>query len=166
MNRKSFLTKGALATGSLAFISPYTFAQETEGVFSLEEIKEFVFAAHKDFDETKRIVESKPLILNCANQPQKGDFETALGGASHMGRRDIADLLVSKGARLDIFNQAFLGYDKMVMQLIGDYPQLLNTPGPHGFTLLHHAKVGERQDLANWLRDRGLTETFIKGAYG
>lgn len=166
MDRLSFMKKGLLATGSLSFLSFPSISQDQAGVFSLEEIKEFVFAAHKDFDETRKIVEAKPLILNCTNQPQRGDFETAIGGASHMGRRDIADLLVSKGARLDIFNQAFLGYDQMVMQLISDYPNLLHASGPHGFTLLHHAKVGERSDLVNWLQEKGLKETFIKGVFG
>ena len=65
------------------------------------------FAAHNDFDATKKIIEKKPLLLNCTNQFKKGDFETALGGASHMGRKDIADLLVGLGARMDIFNMTF-----------------------------------------------------------
>jgi len=34
-----------------------------------------------------------------------------------MGRRDIADLLVSKGARLDIFNYTFLGNDDFVKKI-------------------------------------------------
>lgn len=133
---------------------------------SLEEIKEFVFAAHKDLDTTKKIIEDKPLLLNCTNQSKKGDFETAIGGASHMGRRDIADLLLSKGARLDIFNYAFLGYSDFVIKLVTDYPNLLNSPGPHGFTLLHHAKVGENSELEEWLISQGLTETWFKGVFG
>ena len=135
-------------------------------VFEPELIREFVFAAHKSLDETRKIIEKYPLLLNCTNQAKKGDFETAVGGASHMGRRDIADLLVAKGARLDIFNYAFLGYDDFVKKLITDHPQLLNAPGPHGFTLLHHAKVGNRNELTDWLQSQGLTETFFKSAFG
>lgn len=166
MDRNTFIKKGVLAVGGLAIWPSSSFATPQGQVFEREEIKEFVFAAHKDFEETKKIVEQKPLILNCTNQPKRGDFETAVGGASHMGRRDIADLLVSKGARLDVFNYAFLGYDEFIMKLLTEYPNLLRAPGPHGFTLLHHANVGDRSELAQWLQERGLTETFIKGAFG
>ncbi|MCR9253765.1 MAG: ankyrin repeat domain-containing protein [bacterium] len=165
MNRKSFLKTGALLSSSI-LISPQLYSIQENSNFDLEEIREFVFAAHKDFDETKRIIETKPLLLNCTNQAKKGDFETAVGGASHMGRKDIADLLVSKGARLDIFNYTFLGYHDFVKKLIEDYPDLLWAPGPHGFTLLHHAKVGEHTEMQEWLTEKGLTETFIKGAFG
>ena len=62
------------------------------------------------WSKTKKIVYAKRLLLNFANQFKKGDFETAVGGASHMGRKDIADMLVGRFARLDIFNLTFLGY--------------------------------------------------------
>lgn len=168
MDRKSFIKKNLILGGLFLSAPTAVLAQNNpqEGVFETELIREFVFAAHKSLEETKKIIEKYPLLLNCANQGKKGDFETAVGGASHMGRRDIADLLVAKGARLDIFNYAFLGYDDFVKKLITDYPQLLNAPGPHGFTLLHHAKVGKRDALADWLQSQGLTETFFKGVFG
>lgn len=164
MDRKSFLKKSAMGAGALAL--PTLIIAQDSNKLSLEEIREFVFAAHKDLDETKRIIEKKPLLLNCTNQSKRGDFETAIGGASHMGRRDIADLLLGKGGRLDIFNFAFLGYSDLVIKLITDYPMLLNAPGPHGFTLLHHAKVGENSALEEWLLSKGLTETWFKGVFG
>ena len=169
MNRKSFIKKSTMLSG-LVLAAPTTLLARNVNPyttnFDLEEIKEFVFAAHKSLDDTRKIIEAKPLLLNCTNQSKRGDFETAVGGASHMGRRDIADLLVTKGARLDIFNYAFLGYDDFVQKQITDYPHLLRAPGPHGFTLLHHAKVGERKELAAWLESKGLTETFFKGVFG
>ena len=165
---KSFIRKSLILSG-ISFAAPTAMLArrvDQAKVFEAELIREFVFAAHKSLEDTKKIIEKHPLLLNCTNQGKKGDFETAVGGASHMGRRDIADLLVAKGARLDIFNYAFLGYDDFVKKLITDYPQLLNAPGPHGFTLLHHAKVGNRNELADWLQSKGLVETFFKGAFG
>lgn len=164
MDRKSFIKKSILGTAVLS-VPAIVMAQDSEKL-SLEEIREFVFAAHKDLDGVQKLIEKKPLLLNCTNQSKKGDFETAVGGASHMGRRDIADLLVGKGARLDIFNYAFLGYTDFVIKLVSDYPQLLTAPGPHGFSLLHHAKVGENTVLEDWLISKGLTETFFKGVFG
>jgi hypothetical protein len=79
-----------------------------------------------------------------------------------MGRRDIADLLVGAGARTDIFNLAFLGFADFVKELVTRSPQYLQSYGPHGFTLLHHARVGEHPGLATWLQERGLEDDLIE----
>ena len=168
MNRKTFI-KQNLFLGGMAMAAPTLLVANQKTVekelFDYDLILEFVFAAHKSLEETQKILEKQPLLLNCASQFNKGDFETAVGGASHMGRRDIVDYLVSKGARLDIFNYAFLGYDDFIKKMVTDYPHLINSYGPHGFTLLHHAEVGERKDLADWLRTQGLTEKIFKGVF-
>lgn len=168
MNRKQFLRQSTLL-GASAMLLPSAIGQEPvkeNPLFESEEIYEFVLAAHKDFDGFKRIVDAKPKILNCVNQIKKGDFETALGGAAHMGRKDIADLLVARGARWDMFSLTFLGYTDFVKQMIELSPHYLKAPGPHGFTLLHHAKVGKHMEFAKWLQDQGLETEFIKGAFG
>ena len=161
MDRKSFIKKGLMGTG-LLLASPLTtaFAQENT-LFDAEEIREFVGAAHRDFEETKRIIEQKPLLLNCTNQGRKGDFETAMGGACHVGQPEIAELLIGKGARLDMFNLAFLGFDEHIMALVSRFPALLRAPGPHGFSLLHHAQVGGHEGLSQWLQGQGLTERQV-----
>ncbi len=165
MKRQAFLKQAGATCAAIVAVPTILVGQDRDKI-TAEEITEFVFTAHKDADKTKRIVEAKPLILNCTNQFKRGDFETAVGGASHMGRRDIADILISKGARLDIFNYAFLGYTDLVIKLVTDYPELLNSPGPHGLTLLHHAKVGEQEELAGWLQEKGLKETHFKNVFG
>ena len=161
MNRKEFIHAGLLTGGAALLGCGSLSAQEKPAVFTAEQIDEFVGAAHRDLDETRRILDANPLILNCANQRAKGDFETALGGASHMGRKDIADLLVERGARADLFNLAFLGFTDFVKQMVDRSPQYLRSYGPHGFTLLHHAKVGKQTGLAGWLQERGLEEGRI-----
>ncbi len=165
MKRSTFLKKGLLASGAV-IATGHLMAQEGRPLFTKEDIYDFVAAAHNDLNKVMELYEKQPLILNCTNQIRRGDFETAMGGASHMGRKDIADFLLSKGARMDIFSYAFLGYDDFVKQQIETFPHLLHSPGPHGFTLLHHAKVGDRKDLMDWIKEKGLTETFVKGAFG
>ena len=164
MNRQTFIKKG-LTAGGMLLMAPAIIARQSE-TFSEEEIYEFVAAAHKDLDAVIRIFDRKPLILNCANQIVRGDFETAMGGASHMGRKDIVDFLRSKGARMDIFSYTFLGYTDFVQKQIEAFPMLLKSPGPHGFTLLHHAKVGEQESLVDWFQEKGLKETMFKGSFG
>nr|WP_321236154.1 hypothetical protein [uncultured Psychroserpens sp.] len=160
MNRKNFILNSALVTGSLLMLPSFK-SETTSSLFKAEEIDEFVGAAHSSLENTKKIIEAKPLILNCTSQMAKGDFETALGGASHMGRKDIADLLVLHGARLDIFNLTFLGFTDFVKALLIKYPNLLNSYGPHGYTLLHHAKVGKHTSFVNWLKKQGLEKDIF-----
>ncbi|WP_420601804.1 hypothetical protein [Flagellimonas sp.] len=170
MDRKSFLKQNILLGGVAAIAPNMLIASNAvatqEEVFDQDLILEFVFAAHKSLDETQKILEKHPLLLNCTSQFKKGDFETAVGGASHMGRKDIVDYLVGKGARLDIFNYAFLGFDGFIKKMVATYPQLLNSYGPHGFTLLHHAEVGKHKELAEWLQSKGLTDKIFKGVFG
>jgi hypothetical protein len=94
-------------------------------------------------DMTKKLLEREPGLLNAALDWGNGDFETALGGASHMGRRDIVEYLLSKGARLDIFCATMLGMLDSVKQMLTFQPTLIDAKGPHGFSLHFHAQVGQ-----------------------
>ena len=164
MTRKEFLRNAGLAGGSLFLLSSRVSGNETS-LFAAEEIDEFVGAAHSSLEATEKIVKAKPLILNCTSQLAKGDFETAMGGASHMGRKDIADMLIARGARMDIFSYAFFGFTDFVKQLLEKTPQLLNSYGPHGFTLLHHAKVGGHEEFAGWLQEQGLSKDIFSDMF-
>jgi len=153
-----------MAGGSMFGLSSFDNVTESP-LFEAEEIDEFVGAAHGNVEKTIKIIETKPLILNCASQIAKGDFETALGGASHMGRKDIADVLIAHGARMDIFNFTFLGFTDFVKDLLEKYLQLLQSYGPHGFTLLHHAKVGGHEVFAEWLQEKGLNKDIFENLF-
>jgi len=104
--------------------------------------KEFVYWAHSDLEKVKAILERESRIINCTLDWGGGDHETALGAASHMGRRDIALYLLDHNARMDIFAAAMLGRLDIVKPAIAAYPKLLHTPGPHGITLMRHAQAG------------------------
>lgn len=166
MDRKKFIQRGLLFGGT-ALLAPNMVQARLHNasLFNPDEINEFVAAAHNDADKTRKMVDKNPLILNCSSQIARGDFETAIGGASHMGRKDIADILVQRGARLDIFNLTFLGYTDVVKNLIEASPHYLNSYGPHGFTLLHHAKAGEHNDFAAWLENKGLKKDIFDNIF-
>src|SRR5690348_8362263 len=53
-------------------------------------VSEFVRVAHFDLAKVKEMVEKEPMVVNACWDWGGGDFETALGGASHVGNRDIA----------------------------------------------------------------------------
>jgi hypothetical protein len=90
----------------------------------------------------KALVERQPSLARAAYDWGFGDWEDALGAASHVGRRDIAEYLIAKGARPTIFSAAMLGQLDAVKAFVAAMPGVQKTLGPHGITLLAHARNG------------------------
>jgi hypothetical protein len=105
-------------------------------------VQDFVIYAHSELDMTKKLLEKEPLLINATIDWGGGDWESGLGGASHMGRRDIVEFLLEKGARIDIFCAAMMGRLDAVKSFLTLQPALIDSRGPHGFTLHFHAQVG------------------------
>ena len=109
---------------------------------SSELVQEFVRTAHGGFDEIRAFLEDEPQLVNAAWDWGAGDWETGLGAAAHMGRRDIAELLLDRGARLDVFAAAMLGQVGIVRAIIDAFPAKRDAKGPHGIPLIEHARQG------------------------
>jgi hypothetical protein len=105
-------------------------------------VHEFVQVAHFDLEAVKRLLAQQPALLNAANDWGGGDWETALGAAAHMGRRDIALFLIGEGAPLDLFAAAMLGHLDVVKSIVAAFPYMKNALGPHKIPLKMHAKAG------------------------
>src|ERR1043166_5589328 len=110
--------------------------------FDRARVKRFVIAGHGNLAAVKAMLAEEPNMINGAIDWGKGDFETALGGASHMGRRDIAEFLLEHSARMDIFAATMLGKIDIVKAAVAAYPNILQVPGPHGIPLIIHAQKG------------------------
>jgi len=105
-------------------------------------VQAFVAGAHGDLDVVRSLLEEEPTLVNAAWDWGGGDWETGLGAASHMGRRQIALYLLEHGARLDLFAAAMLGYFEVVTAILSDFPEMREALGPHGIPLVEHARVG------------------------
>jgi hypothetical protein len=105
-------------------------------------VREIVGASHARLERVQELVEASPALAKAAWDWGFGDWETALGAASHTGRRDIADVLIAHGARPDLFTFAMLGQLDVVKTFIAANPGIQSIPGPHGITLLQHARNG------------------------
>lgn len=105
-------------------------------------VRAFVANAHGDLDQVQALLAQEPALINAAWDWGGGDWETALGAAAHMGRKDIARYLLDHGARLDLFAAAMLGELAIVQAVLQAFPQAIDVPGPHGIPLLAHAKAG------------------------
>jgi hypothetical protein len=104
--------------------------------------RETVTVAHFDLKRVKELVEARPSLARAAWDWGFGDWESALGAASHMGNRPIADYLISKGARPTLFSAAMLGQVEVVKAFVAAQPGVQRIRGPHGISLLAHARAG------------------------
>jgi hypothetical protein len=115
---------------------------EKKPALELTLVQDFVSKSHADLEGVKELLMRESALINSAWDWGGGDWETGLGAAAHMGRRDIATYLLENGARLDLFAAAMLGNLDIVKATLETYPQALDTPGPHGIPLIAHAQAG------------------------
>jgi hypothetical protein len=105
-------------------------------------VEEFVGAAHGNIDRVRELLAEDGTLANATWDWGGGDWETALGATAHMGRRDIAEMLLEQGARIDVFAAAMLGQLDVVKAMLAATPTALDHLGPHGISLADHAKAG------------------------
>lgn len=119
-------------------------------------VQEFVGVSHGDFARVKALLEQEPGLLNAAWDWGGGDWETGLGAAAHTGQKEIANFLLARGARLDIFAAAMLGKLAIVQAAVQDNPGILHVKGPHGIPLLVHAQMGgpEAAEVLAFLQEK------------
>ena len=170
MNRRSFLTS-SLAAGAVlgsgvlmsaqtppappAPLAPSTDAKLAPGTepkrkSQLEPalVKEFVTAGHTNLPRVKEMLTTEPMLINAMWDWGAGDWETAIGGASHLGNRDLALHLLDSGSRFDAFCAAMLDEAEIVTSMVRAHPALANARGPHGYTLLYHVGYAGNVALA------------------
>lgn len=107
-------------------------------------VSEVVGKSHFDLDTVKQLVDKRPELARATWDWSFGDWESAVGAAAHVGRRDIVTYLLGKGARANLFTLAALGKYDAVKAVVEAIPNIQETQGPHGISLLRHAKAGLR----------------------
>jgi hypothetical protein len=169
ISRSQFLKHTIIGASGL-ILSPMVAASQSEkpkqekpAPISLEIVKEFVGVSHGKFDRCKEMLENNHLLLHVSFDWGGGDYESGIEAAGHVGNKEIANYLLSKGARYNIYLAAMLGHLDTVKQVLTFNPGLLNSKGPHGFTMLHHAQRGgeEAKPVVAYLESLGAKETRI-----
>ena len=105
-------------------------------------VKEIVTVSHFNLERVRELVTARPALAKASWDWGFGDWETALGAASHTGNQEIAAVLLDYGARPTIFSAAMLGQLDVVKAFIDSSPDVQSIPGPHDITLLAHARRG------------------------
>ncbi len=111
-------------------------------------VKETVGVSHNNLARVKELVQQHQTLAKASWDWGFGDWETALGAASHVGQRAIAEFLIENGAPPTIYSATMLGQLGVVTAFAAIIPDVLNLRGPHGIPLLNHARAGGPQAAA------------------
>jgi len=145
VSRRGFL--GLVPAIPLAFSNqpapvPATTAPSSFPAQDPEIVREMVGVAHGNLARVKELVSARPALARASWDWGYGDWETAIDAASHVGNRPIADYLIANGARPTIYTAAMMGQLAIVKAWVELMPGVQRNRGPHGITLLAHAKAG------------------------
>ncbi len=116
----------------------------------LDLVASFVGLAHKDanLEKVAAMLDRDPKLVYASWDWGGGDWETGLGGASHVGSKKMARFLLDKGARIDAFCAAMLGERSVIAALVAADSAVVNARGPHGYCLLYHAAISGDTTIA------------------
>ena len=127
LDRRTFLASGAAVavgyghrrgTRTPETDDPYRgFPQQNPAL-----VREVVGVSHGNFERVREMVDASPALAKAEIDWSFGDWESALGAASHTGNRDIAEYLIEKGARPTIFSATMLGQLKVVRAFVESSP--------------------------------------------
>ena len=98
-----------------------------------------------EFERVKSIVSADPALVNARND--RG--ESAVIAAVYNRQKEIANLLVARGATLTIFEACAAGELERVERIVGETPSAVNEYSADGWTPLHlaaffgHPKIAE-----------------------
>jgi uncharacterized protein len=117
-----------------------------------EQIKPFVMVAHGDLAAVKEMLAAEPALLDACFEQFN---ERPIQAAAHTGSREIAEFLLDNGAPLDIFAAAALGMTDKVAAFLADDPSLASANGVHGISILYHAAMSGKVEIADLLKAHG-----------
>lgn len=146
------LTRYRQPAAAAAPALPASFPSHDPGI-----AREMVGASHGNVARVRELLAGRPALARASWDWGYGDWETALGAASHVGDREIAGLLIASGAHPTIFSAAMLGHLDVVKSFLTASAGVQRVRGPHGITLLAHAKAGGAAavDVVKYLESAG-----------
>ena len=117
--------------------------------------QQIVGASHFDLPKVEQLLKTNPSLARATWDWGFGDWETALGAASHTGRIDIIQLLMGHGAAPTLFTLAALDRVDSVRAICTEQPGIQSQLGPHSITLFKHAEAGKASRVLEYLTGLG-----------
>ncbi len=128
--------------------------------FTQEEANQFIIECHSDLEAVRTKLVDEPGLATAFN-PELN--ESALGAAGHMGRPDIANLLLDHGAAMELATAAMLGDRDYVRAALEADPALAASGGAHNIPVAFHAAMSGDTEIMQMLWDAGA-EGPVRGA--
>jgi ankyrin repeat protein len=97
------------------------------------------------------LLDADPDLVNAKNE--KGVSAVLL--ATYFGQREIAEVLLARGAELNIFEAAAVGNLDRIKTLVAENEGLINSHSSDGFTALGLAAFFGRKEVMNFLLTHG-----------
>ena len=115
------------------------------------EAEVFAALAAGEGDRLRTLLEAHPDLVNARND--SGD--SLLLTAAYTGRKELFELLLEKGAGVNVFEASALGLSDRVGEFLGADPSLANAYSHDGWTPLHLASFFGRKEVASVLLAHG-----------
>ncbi len=123
-----------------------------------EPLSEFLDVVSKgEYDKVAEMLEADPSLVDSQND--RGMSAIIL--ATYCGQKRIVNLLVSKGARLSIYEASAVGDLNAVIRALEREPSLLNSYSKDGFPPLGLASFFGNADIARFLLERGADPNLV-----
>src|SRR3981081_3347528 len=114
-------------------------------------VDECVGNAHGNLDRVRELVEEHPALARA----RASWGESPVEAATQMGRRDIIEYLVSRGAPVDFFTACVLGRTDQVLAELHSHPPRAPARGVHELPVLYFAGIGGQLEVAELLLRHG-----------
>jgi hypothetical protein len=129
-------------------------------------VKDVVGASHGNLQRVQELVTRQPALARASIDWGFGDWETCIDAAAHVGNKPIAEFLLAHGARPTIFSAAMMGHLDAVKAFCAARPGIQKIYGPHGITLMAHARAGgpDAAAVVQFLASLGDADTPLPSA--
>jgi ankyrin repeat protein len=104
-----------------------------------------------DAGKVRELIAAQPAVVNARNL----QGQSAVLMACYMGQNEIRDLLIDKGAALELHEAAAAGNLQRVKESVEGKLQLANNYSPDGFPLIALAAAFGHQDIVHYLHAKG-----------
>ena len=104
-----------------------------------------------DTAEVARMLELEPALVQARNE----QGISAVLMACYMGQKEIRDLLIEKGAHLELHEAAAAGNLPRVRELVEENSQLVKSYSPDGFPVMALSAAFGHEDVARYLHGKG-----------
>jgi uncharacterized protein len=104
-----------------------------------------------DLAAVRSLLDSNPSLASAKNDSGVSSVLMSI----YTGRREIRDLLLARGATLDLHDAAAVGNLNRVKQLVEENPSLSQSLSPDGFPVVALAAVFGHLDVTRYLAEHG-----------